>query len=273
MFMNKKEYQKKSKWQSEYSDTTTSSEDETEHKKGQGEQFKKSIKAFVKDIEEEPIMKVSMSSIRDKYQFQRRRLYDVIRVFEAIGCCMKTGVDTIIWLGLKNIYPSLLKLAKESKVFDKSMAIEQVLQSDPSISIAKLTQNFFLSYFALNEQCLDIRSIASFISRDNGRYKSTLCKLYQITFILESVGIVERQEVAGLLRISDSYFVQNPYQSIKPKVQVSFLDINSLLNRPEQQEEDYINIRRNGFHGYPVNQKAAFLNILEHIAFSSPIPA
>ena len=263
-----------------YSESTDSSysEDEFEptSKKNSSEFFKLSIQAFVRDVESKPIGKHTLSSIRDKYDFQRRRLYDVIRVFEAIGCCVKTGIDTIIWLGLKNIYPTLLQLAKDNHVFDKEITIDRVLQNDSSISISKLTQNFLLTYFALNENCLDIRAIASFISKNTGRYKSTLCKLYQITYILECIGVVIRKpEVAGFLTIGDGYFVDSSKENHKQKPQASILDINSLLNNPqplkESDEEDYITLRRNEFHGTPMTQKSAFLNFLENISINQPI--
>ena len=260
------------------SDDSFSSEEEIEHnKKNQNDLFKIAIESLVSDIEKRPNGKYLLSTIREKYDFQRRRLYDVIRVFETIGCCMKISVDTIMWLGLKNIYPTLMQLATSKHVFDRDFSLENVLKNDSTISISQLTQIFLLSYYALNEKCLDIRAIASFISKSNGRYKSTLCKLYQITYILESIGVIYRKpDVVGFLTLNDQYFVNNDKQYINDlkRRTVSFLDIRSLLNRPvsgnESNEDDYIINRRNQFHGCTITQKSAFLNLLDQITFKPP---
>lgn len=250
-----------------------SSPEEKEKDKNAVDAFKISIQQFVSTIEMEPKMKLSITSIRERFQFQRRRLYDVINVLEAIGCCIKTGIDTIIWLGLKNVKPSLYKLTIDNHVFDEDASINEVIQNDPSISISKLTQQFLLSFFALNEHYLDIKAISHYVTRMNGRYKSTLCKLYQISHILESACIIEKSDVPGVLHLRDEYYVSKVVAPKPEPSNFSLLSIENLLNRQQPKVENYVSLRRKEFLNFCSNDKDVYFRFLDSSSYQSPIQA
>jgi hypothetical protein len=49
-----------------------------------------------------------------------------------------------------------------------------------------------LLFGAIHLKILDLREVSAFLSRNTPRYKSTLCKLYQITLILAALQIVKK---------------------------------------------------------------------------------
>jgi hypothetical protein len=75
---------------------------------------------------------------------------------------------------------------------------------------------------------LDLREVSAFFSRDTGRCKSTLCKLYQIARILGALGIIQRTENVCEVK------VMPPFRSALVALSevADPLAIESLLNRP-----------------------------------------
>jgi hypothetical protein len=62
-----------------------------------------------------------------------------------------------------------------------------------------------LSFIAQGKQAMNIKKLAALLSRKNGRFRTTLCKLYQITHILEAVGIMEKSAVTGEVILRKEY--------------------------------------------------------------------
>ena len=180
---------------------------EGEKKKNEhSENFSMLIQNFIKFAESKPSQSYSITSICEKIGFQRRRFYDVINVLEVAGCCKRINVDTITWFGRSNIRLTMQELVRISGA-SMNMSLSKILPSEKVISIAHLTQIYLLTFSALNKKQLDIRATAQYISRENGRFKTTLCKLYQITHILCSADILIKSDVPSIVSIHDEYFV------------------------------------------------------------------
>ena len=71
--------------------------------------------------------------------------------------------------------------------------------------------------------------MANWLSKENGRYKTTLCKLYQISFILESVGIVFKDE-----KKTGQIYIDKKYYDSQKEIndQSEAYSVSSLLSRP-----------------------------------------
>lgn len=193
--------------------------------------FRASIVMLVETLEIEPKQNYTISQLCTRFGFQRRRFYDVVNVLEAAGCCSKTNFDCFTWLGLSNVKPHLETIAKNHALYSPKSDMEDLFPTSDSITIANLANQFLLSFLALNKKVLDIKQIALFLSRVNLRFKTTLCKLYQISHILEVVGIIEKTVTPGEVLMADRYFPEQP-----PKCRV-FLDVETLLNRTQKTEE------------------------------------
>ena len=199
--------------------------------------FRASILMFLDTVERRPNATYLISEISSRFGFQRRRFYDVINVLEAVGCCQKTNVDAFLWLGLANVKHALQKLGTQKGIYQYEQQMDQIFESVPIVTIAKLTQDFVLSFIALNRRVLDIKQISAFLSRDNGRFKTILCKLYQISHILEIVGIIGKTVVPGEVTLRDDYFPDaSPItkKCEKAEVKKNLLEIENLLNKPKE---------------------------------------
>ena len=169
------------------------------------ENFASSIKTFIKEVDSRKNITLSMICLCNEFHFQRRRLYDVINVLEALDFCKKTGVDEMVWYGKESFKRFILDM-KQSRNFDTD-SFEQC------ISIGSLTIRFIKLFFIFGLQKLNIKDIGKYLSKDNGRMKTTVCKLYQISHILEAAGVVEKTVLPGEIKLVDEfYFVDEQTQ-------------------------------------------------------------
>lgn len=185
------------------------------------ENFASSIKKFISSIEDTPNTSLSMSNLCHDFHFQRRRFYDVINVLEALEFCKKTGVDELVWFGREKFKKLLLQMKNEEQTDRDS--------HDHCISISALTLKFVKSFFTFGVQKLNIKDIGKYLSKENGRMKTTVCKLYQISHILEASGVVEKTVMPGEIKLVDEYF--NIRENPAPKIPFT---IEQLLNTPVQ---------------------------------------
>lgn len=201
--------------------------------------FRASIGSFVSDAEAKASSELIISQICSDYGFQKRRLYDVINVLETVGCCKKTSVDTIQWLGLSKVAPTLIKLQKRAGVTDGSNTLDDIFPNERCISIAHMTSMFVMCFLVLKMETLDVKHIGMFLSRSNGRYKTTLCKLYQIAHILEAAGIIAKSVIPGEMTLEKRFFAT---VDVKDKEESNPFSIQGLLNRVS--DIDYVTKRR-----------------------------
>lgn len=191
--------------------------------------FRASIIMFVETLEMEPKQNYTISQLCTRFAFQRRRFYDVVNVLEAAGCCQKTNFDCFTWLGLANVKPHLAQLIRDHELTTSKNDMEELFPTSESITIANLAYQFLLAFLALDKKLLDIKQIALFLSRNNSRFKTTLCKLYQISHILEVVGIIEKTITPGEVLLAERFFPDKPSQNHV------FMDVGMLLNGTKKQ--------------------------------------
>jgi hypothetical protein len=211
------------------------------------ESFRVSIASFVAMAESDFPTSNSIRSIITQFGFQQRRLYDVTNVLIAIGCCTKISPESIFWHGLSRIRPTLLKIQSQVRVDHSYAPLEEIIRSDPMISISKLTVALLLCFLTLRTQSLDIKQVGKFLARMSGRYKSTLCKLYQIAHILEASGIVERSITPGEITLLSRFYVPMDFNRCETVETRDPFSIEALLNRPRGPEDAIIERRRMEF--------------------------
>jgi hypothetical protein len=157
---------------------------------------KQSIAALIQFLDLHSHQPLAVNALASRFDVTTRRLYDFINVISAIGACRKSGLDQVIWLG-KNQIPSFLQNVCQSRDIDNSQrTLCDLFPVSSCIGISNLTISFLLMFRALRTDHLDLRFVAHLFSRDTRRYKSTLCKLYQISYILGAAGISNRTSQA-----------------------------------------------------------------------------
>lgn len=147
-----------------------------------------------------------ISTLSSRFAIKRRRLYDVINVFEAIGCCEKSGLDAVRWVGKENIIVNLRSLKIQRGVHDRRKHLDDLFPVPCCVGISNLSISFLLLFFALQQDRVDLRYASQFFSRTTARYKTTLCKLYQICYILGSIGVTSRTAQVCEVILNKPYF-------------------------------------------------------------------
>ena len=180
---------------------------------------------------------------------QRRRFYDLISILEALGICTKVHNDSFIWKGFDHSKNAILEIAKQRGVFDSSKTLDDIVPSDGCISIPRLSEDFLLLFLALETQVLNIISITHFMSRNNFRYKTTRCKLYQVASILEMMGLIRKTKNTSEFILDDQFFISATLKMIP--VTASPSSFESLLSRavPSVMNQTIIR-RREAFEVY-----------------------
>lgn len=189
--------------------------------------FRSAIQSMITDSEADGNQLYNLLNLCDIYGFQKRRLYDVVNVLEVVGACKKVTSDSIRWIGISQVPETLRQLQVKYGTNKPSATLEQIFPSEKCVSITHLTSSLILFFFALRKKTLDIKQIGIFLSRQNGRYKTTLCKLYQISHILEAAGIVAKSQIPGEIAITQPYYQLVRFE--KDEIPQKLFSINSLL--------------------------------------------
>ena len=176
------------------------------HSNKQNDDLRASIQVFVKSLESTKDNTQTISTLSSRFTIKRRRLYDVINVFEAIGCCEKSGLDSVKWVGRDNIVINLQNLKEKRDIDNRNKKLEDLFPIPCCVGISNLTISFLLLFFAMKIDRIDLRYVSHFFSRNTTRYKTTLCKLYQICYILGSIGVTSRTSQVCEVILNKPYF-------------------------------------------------------------------
>lgn len=190
-----------------------------------------SIQILCSELEKQPQKKFSISFLADHFNIKRRRLYDVINVLISAGCCDKDE-QKIVWRGKANACRKISVEFDARKIGDPYKTLSDLFPVQQCVGVPNLTTNFLLIYFALETKCLDLRIVASFFSRYTIRMKTTLSKLYQISYILCSIGMCRRNTQVCEVMLSDDFYDTIYNEKIKNST-LHPLSINELLNKPK----------------------------------------
>lgn len=214
------------------------------HKKQQSAAFKESISQIVEELDRQPGKEYSLATLFNTHNISRRRFYDVINVLTAVGCCRRTRLNDIVWIGQWNIEEELGIMKKSSQIENENLTLNELFQVDNCVCLSSLTVAFLMLFATIESEHIDLREAAVFFSRGTERYKTTLCKLYQISLILGALGVLER--TPQVCEVS----ILSPYRELiqlKANENESPLSINYLLNGPtrnvnmirRKREEEY----------------------------------
>ena len=169
---------------------------------------------------------ISIAKICKKFEFQRRRFYDVINVLETVGVAHKINSENFHWCGLNqvSVRNTIFEICNnnEFNVFDKNTTLYQIFSTNEDnfesklysaenaiVGISNITKYFLVTFIALNTKTLDVKELSYILSKGNkSRQKTMLCKLYLVGNILESVGILYKKgKVTSEFSFSKEYYI------------------------------------------------------------------
>jgi hypothetical protein len=183
---------------------------------------------MVTELDQDPNRLHEIPHIYQQYQVKRRRLYDILNVFIALGCATRSGIDELTWHGRSRIFATLRDEKVRIGINNDRMSLSRLFPTDNCVSLTSLTSSFLLLFAAVRMETLDLRKVSAFFSRNTGRYKSTLCKLYQISLILGALGITERTDKICGVKLLPPFT-----QLLVSEDDDNPLSIVNLLNRPQ----------------------------------------
>jgi hypothetical protein len=114
------------------------------------------------------------------------------------------------------------------KILNLEIPLSVLFPQDNCVSFTTLTMALLMMFPAIGTDRLNLKDVSAFFSRDTQRYKTTICKLYQIKLILCGLGILQKTETTSEVKIIQPYtellmddtFNDNP------------MSLGRLLNRP-----------------------------------------
>ena len=174
------------------------------------------------------------------FGINKRRLFDVVGVLNALGCVQKIGTSKVVWQGLDKYHTKEREFAQNFGVFDSSVPLSKLIFTNEDSSISELTNQLLTLFFALNCRTLNIQDVTKFICTDPANVKKLLSKMYQITHILNSIGFITRTSAYSEIQLNDKYFI-----TMEPNP----MCIESLLNRHVPSVSNYYSVRRSEFYG------------------------
>lgn len=208
--------------------------------------LRQAIQSFVACLECAPDQTQAITSLSNRFNIKRRRLYDVINVLESIGACRKNGLDAVTWLGIGNMKATMQDLRRSRDIDNTEMTLEELFPAQTCIGISHLTISFLLLFGAVRTNRLDLRFVSQFFSHGMNRYKTTLCKLYQICYILCAIGVTKKTAQVCEVVLSEEYCDDGVKEIIRKKEREtgspSVMSIASLLNNSTKPNENKDNM-------------------------------
>ena len=203
--------------------------------------FGKSINSMIQQCNSMKRSVFDTEELSRVFGINKRRLFDVVGVLNAIGCVQKIGTTQLIWEGLDQYHIKEREFIKKFGVFDSNVPLSKLIFTNEDSSISELTNQLLTLFFALNSRTLNIQDVTKFICKDQCNTKKLLSKMYQITHILNSIGFITRTSVYSEVQLNDKYFI-----TMEPNP----MCIESLLNRAIPSVNNYYTIRRKEFYGF-----------------------
>ena len=207
--------------------------------------LRNSIQLVVRFLENSGGIPQAITLLSARFMIKRRRLYDVINVFESIGACQKSGLDSVKWLGLENMKETFRVMRKQRGIDNPAIPLEELFPAPYCVGISNLTASLLLLFAALKTNRLDLRYVSQFFSHGTARYKTTLCKLYQICYILGAIGVTRRTLQVCEVVLNDEFCDPDVEKggSGEKKGPEHVMSISALLNK-DKECSDWLAARR-----------------------------
>ena len=171
----------------------------------QQDELRTCIQNLVRFLDESDATVFAISSLSRQFKIKRRRLYDIINIFEAIGFCKKTDLDTLVWTGRQNLEEVIREIGSDPIIYNPSYKLEDIFPCPCSVGVSSLATCFLKMFFALSTSFVDLRLVSQFLSRDTMRYRTTLCKMYQIAYVLTAIDVTSRTAQVGIVALNKPY--------------------------------------------------------------------
>jgi hypothetical protein len=150
------------------------------------------ISRLVDALDRSPSEALTVAEMSRQFGIKLRRLYDIMNVFSAVGCCRKSETSCLFWLGRSQLPQFLTRIRSERQIDSPRTKLAELFVTPSCGGISNLTLNFLLVFSALRIDRVDLRLVANLFARGTARFRPILCKLYQVAFVLSAARITAR---------------------------------------------------------------------------------
>lgn len=163
--------------------------------------FRNAVSSVVRELDEHIGEPYSISRLYKRHQLKPRRLYDLVNVFSAIRCARRVSGEEIVWFGRGEIMAKLQREKDRLGISNAELGMSTLFPPENSVGLTSLTIAFLMLFPALGTHEIDLREAGSFFVRSSTKYKTVLCKLYQIAVILGALGLTGKTQNMCEIRI------------------------------------------------------------------------
>ena len=202
------------------------------------EQQSASIRALIQICSDTKDSYIDCQSLAETVGINKRRFYDILNVFETMGCVKKLTPTMIKWHGFQSFQEMIMKKAASLHLWDRQLTLSELIPSTDTCTICSLTINVFLLFIAMNTKVLNLKDICLFTIRDHGKFQSIMCKLYQLTHILCAADFITKINQGGDIQLIKPFLQEEDDKE---------LSISSLLNQPVPYKMNFYEERRQEF--------------------------
>jgi hypothetical protein len=193
------------------------------------------IRAITSELDAHPTREYTITDLHRKYKLRRRRLYDVVNIFDAIGCATRASSTTVLWNGSAKILPCLFEQRTKHEIMNSTLTLKQMFPASNCVGLASLSMALLMMFPAMGTHTINLRQLSAFFSNETRRFKTTLCKLYQIALVLGAL------EITGRTAIPCEVCLKPPFTQLVTETQnqtpVKMFTIQNLLIHDSLTEE------------------------------------
>jgi hypothetical protein len=150
------------------------------------------ISSLIDELEASDPDSLSITDLSRRFAIKLRRLYDILNVFTALGCCRKSPNGGLTWTGRRHVTSFLREMRQLRGIDEPGKSLTELFPVALCVGMANLAANFLLLFSALRTDSLNLKGVCLLFTRGTAKYRSTLCKLYQIAFVLGAAQITTR---------------------------------------------------------------------------------
>jgi hypothetical protein len=211
-------------------------------------EFKQQLDRLIRELDSRIFKELAIGTLSNQFAIKSRRLDDFINVLSAIGCCRRSRLGYLIWLGRSQIPRFLEEESKLRDIDNPALTLCDLFPVERCVGMENLSLRFMLLFRAVRATQLDLRLVAVFFSRDTLGYNTVLCELYEVAFVLCAAGICNWTAQIGQTVLSQTY-ANFRTDEAEMEIEPDPRQIESLFNRPKGNvTADYALRRRKEIH-------------------------
>ncbi|GIX87303.1 transcription factor E2F7 [Caerostris extrusa] len=161
---------------------------------------KKFLDMFPPYPDKESKIIVSLDDVCSKLDVERRRLYDIVNVFESVDMLKKEAKNKYKWFGQTYLKSALYKIKLAAEHENVLAKLKFVFKKEKSLAI--MSQRFLMLFLVSSSKVISLGVAAKVLNgfqktERSAQIKTQIRRLYDIANVLSSIGIIQKDVTVG----------------------------------------------------------------------------